>query len=152
MIKHNHNFTETHGKNYSSQYNNTFNKPIDPESLHQGLTGEQLRQKVVELRKSHVVFGQDMQPMKTVAMKDYIAKNSNFIPPANDNVAIRRTNFVLGETEPTYKSVNAEYFTKQELPKDNYALFQALKTDLRGILTISILMFSPSLPTRWRSS
>jgi hypothetical protein len=132
MIKHNHDFTETHAKNYSSVYNATFNKEIDPAHLHQGLTGDQLKQKVVELRKSHVVFGADQHPMKTVAMIDYPSKSGEMLPPSNDNVAIRKTNFVLGSNKNEYSTTHNDYFSEQELPKDNYALFEALKTDLRG--------------------
>jgi hypothetical protein len=132
MIRHNHDFTETHNKNYSSVYNATFNKEIDPAHLRQGLTGDQLKQKVVELRKSHVVFGADQHPMKTIAMNDYQSKAGDLLKPANDNVAIRKTNFVLGTNKNEYSTTHNDFYSEQELPKDNYAMFEALKTDLRG--------------------
>lgn len=132
MIKHNHDFTETTAKQYSSAYNSTFNRNIDPASLHQGLTGDQLRQKVVELRKSSVILGADHKPMLSVSKADFKPKHGEYIPPANDNVAIRRTNFILGDNQTNYTTVTADYYVPQELPKDNYALFEALKVDLRG--------------------
>jgi hypothetical protein len=132
MIKHNHNFTEIEGKQYSSEYNKNFNKEMDPQFLKQGLSGEQLKQKVVDLRKSHVVLGEDVKKMQSVAMHDYVPKNTEGVKPANDNVAIRRTNFELGVNQPEYASMSSTYYVEHPNVKADRTVFEALRQDLRG--------------------
>lgn len=130
MRKHNHNFNETSKKQFSSEYNTKFNKAIDPENFKQGLTAEQLQQKVVDLRKSHVVLGEDYKPMQSIAQADYTAKPITRIGAANDNVAIRRTNFQLGQTPAQYSSVYQDNFVPHAAQKSE---FQGnLGTDLRA--------------------
>jgi hypothetical protein len=133
MIKHNHQFAETQQKMYSSEYNKNFNKEYDAASLRQGLTAEQIRQKVVDLRKSHVILGEDHKPMQSVAMRDYKAKNSDYVPPANDNVAIRRTNFILGTNPTEYQTVTSSYYVEHPIEASDKTVFEALRNDLRGI-------------------
>jgi len=130
MRKHNHDFTETHKKQFSSEYNNNFNKQIDPNSLKQALTSQELRQKVIDLRKSHVVLGEDYKPMQSVAQADYQSKQSHFVAPANDNVNIRRTNFQFGVTQDEYVSMSQQYFVAHPPQKSNFQ--GALGQDLRA--------------------
>ena len=132
MIKHNHNFTEIEGKQYSSEYNKNYNKEMDPNFLKQGLTGEQLKQKVIDLRKSHVVLGEDVKQMQSIAQKDYVAKQGEGVKPANDNVAIRKTNFELGVNAPEYASMNSTYYVSHGQVKADRTVFEALRQDLRG--------------------
>jgi len=130
MRKHNHDFTETHKKQFSSEYNANFNKLNDPTSLKQGLTSQELKQKVIDLRKSHVVLGEDYKPMQSVAQADYKSKQSSYVPPANDNVNIRRTNFKLGGAQDEYISVSQQYFVAHPPQKSDFQ--GALGQDLRA--------------------
>lgn len=130
MRKHNHDFTETHKKQFSSEYNANFNKQNDPNSLKQALTSQELRQKVIDLRKSHVVLGEDYKPMQSVAQADYQSKQGSYVAPANDNVNIRRTNFKLGVTQDDYVSMNQQYYVAHPTQKSEFQ--GALGQDLRG--------------------
>jgi len=130
MRKHNHNFTETDKKHFSSEYHANYNKLTDPTSLKQGLSPEELRQKVVDLRKSHVVLGEDFKPMRSIAQSDYVSKQSHILPPANDNVNIRRTNFQLGNEQGDMASIYQSYYVKH--PKQKTESLGALGQDLRG--------------------
>ena len=131
MRKHNHDFTETNKKHFASEYNANYSKTADADSLKQGLTAQELRQKVVDLRKSHVVLGEDFKPMKSIAQTDYVSKQGHILPPANDNVAIRRTNFQLGNEQGDMASIYQSYYVKH--PKQKTESLGALGQDLRGI-------------------
>ncbi len=135
MRKHNHDFTETTKKHFSSEYNNNYNKEQDVSSLKQGLTPQELRQKVIDLRKSHVVLGEDYKPMQSLAQADYQSKQAHILPPANDNVNIRRTNFKLGNDQGDLASMYQSYYVKH--PKQKTESFEALGQDLRGIIIIA---------------
>lgn len=52
--------------------------------------------------------------------------------PANDNVAIRRTNFVLGENEGGYNTINADYYVQHPKQAREMEVFEALRKDLRS--------------------
>jgi len=110
MRKHNHDFTETHKKQFNSEYHNNFNKQIDPSNLKQGLSAQELLQKVVDLRKSHVVLGEDFNPMQSIAQKDYQFRAGTIEKACNDNVAIRKTNFQLGVQGPDFNSMYSSYY------------------------------------------
>ena len=130
MRKHYHDFNETDKKNYTSVYGHEYNRQFDPKDLRQGLTQKELQQKVVDLRKSHVVLGGDNRQMISVQKVDYKVKEGHIEPPANDNVAIRRTNFVIGTDAPDFYTVNSQYFVKH--PVTVTENFNSLGTDLRG--------------------
>jgi len=130
MRKHNHDFTETRQKQFSSEYNNHFNKQHDPSMLKQGLTAQELMQKVVDLRKSHVILGEDFNPMQSIAQKDYQFKPGVVEKACNDNVAIRKTNFQLGVQGNDFGSVYSQYYVPHEPQKSE--LQQALIADLRA--------------------
>jgi len=120
MRKHNHDFTETNKKMFSSEYNNHFNKQYDPKSLKPALSAKELQQKVIDLRKSHVVLGEDFNPMRSIAQIDYQSKKTGLVAPANDNVNIRRTNFQLGVAEPDYASMYQANFVPHPTQKSEY--------------------------------
>lgn len=130
MRKHNHDFTETHKKQFASEYHANYNKAQDPSSLRQALSAKELQQKVVDLRKSHVVLGEDFNAMRSIAQTDYQSKKGGLVKPANDNVAIRRTNFQLGNAGGDMASMYQQSFvphTAQRSESDG-----ALMKDLRG--------------------
>jgi len=84
-----------------------------------------LKQKVIDLRKSNVIFGADRHPMTSIHRSDFNSKQALLLPPANDNVAIRRTNFCLGDTKPEFESMSQAYFihhTNAEKPVSNKEL------------------------------
>jgi len=117
MRKHNHDFSETSKKQFSSEYNSHFNKQNDPTSLKQALSAQELKQKVVDLRKSHVVLGGDYNPMKSIAQTDYQSKQGSYVAPANDNVAIRKTNFKLGVAPNEFASMYQQNFVAHPTQK-----------------------------------
>jgi hypothetical protein len=130
MRKHNFVFGETDKPHYSSVYNKEYNKEFNPDDFKQGLSAEALKQKVVDLRKSTVCFGADQHPMTSIHMSDYTSKNAHLLPPANDNVAIRKTNFVLGETPTDFQSVSQHYYVEHrdaEKPVCNKELSRELR-------------------------
>jgi len=130
MRKHNHDFTETHKKQFSSEYNHNYNKQGDPASLKQALTSSELRQKVIDLRKSHVVLGEDYNPMRSIAQIDYQSKQSASVAPANDNVNIRKTNFQLGVAPNEFASMYQQAYVPHPTQQSNYQA--ALGQDLRA--------------------
>jgi len=131
MRKHNHDFTETQRKMFSSEYNNNFNKANDPNSLKQALTGQEIRQKVIDLRKSHVILGEDYRAMTSIAQGDYTSKQGSFVPPSNDNVNIRRTNFQLGVNKDDFASSYQESFIRHPLSQ-RANLHESLGKELRS--------------------
>jgi len=132
MRKHNHDFTETNKKHFASEYHAHFNKQVDPNSLKQGLSAQELRQKVVDLRKSSVVLGGDHKPMQSIAQQDFQFRPGTIEKAANDNVNIRRTNFQLGNENGDMASMYQSYFVKH--PKAKVESLGALGQDLRGTL------------------
>jgi len=130
MRKHNHDFTETNKKHLTSEYHAHFNKQNDPNSLKQGLSPAELRQKVIDLRKSHVVLGGDHKPMQSIAQQDYQFRPGTILPAANDNVNIRRTNFKLGTEQGDMASLYHSEFVKH--PKSKPESLGALGQDLRA--------------------
>jgi hypothetical protein len=130
MRKHNHDFTETSKKQFASEYHATYNKLNDPASLKQALSARELQQKVVDLRKSHVVLGEDFHPMKSIAQIDYQSKKGGLVKPANDNVNIRRTNFQLGVTPNEFASMYQQSFVPH--PAQKSELQGSLMKELRA--------------------
>jgi len=130
MRKHNHDFTETSKKHFASEYHANYNKLNDPASLKQALSARELQQKVVDLRKSHVVLGEDFNPMRSVAQIDYQSKKTGLVKPANDNVNIRRTNFQLGTAPANFASMYQENFVPH--PSTKSELQGGLMKDLRA--------------------
>jgi len=130
MRKHNHDFAETNKKQFSSEYNSHFNKQNDPNSLKQALSAQELKQKVVDLRKSHVVLGGDYNQMRSIAQTDYQSKQAGYVAPANDNVNIRRTNFKLGVAPNEFASSYQQNFVPH--PAQKAELQGGLIKDLRA--------------------
>lgn len=131
MRKHNHDFAETNKNQFSSEYNKNFNRLTDPASLKQALSAQELKQKVIDLRKSHVVLGGDHRPMHSIAQLDYQSKQGDLVAPANDNVNIRRTNFQLGTAPAEFGSLYQQNFVAH--PTQKSELQGSLAKDLRGI-------------------
>jgi len=130
MRKHNHDFTETHKKQFASEYHANYNKLNDPSCLKQALSARELQQKVVDLRKSHVVLGEDFNPMKSIAQIDYQSKKGGLVKPANDNVNIRRTNFQLGNASNDMASMYQQSFVPHAAQRSESQ--GALMKDLRA--------------------
>lgn len=129
MRKHNHDFTETSKKQFASEYHANY-KANDPQSLKQALSARELQQKVVDLRKSHVVLGEDFNPMRSIAQIDYQSKKTGLVKPANDNVNIRRTNFQLGTAPADLASMYQQSFVPHATQKNEHQ--GSLMNDLRA--------------------
>lgn len=63
MRAHHHNFAESENVVMTTHYNQQFNKEIDPAALKQGIPASELKQKVVDLRNSHIILGKEYIPM-----------------------------------------------------------------------------------------
>jgi hypothetical protein len=100
MRKHNHDFTETHKKQFASEYHANYNK------------------------------AQDLNAMRSIAQTDYQSKKGGFVKPANDNVAIRRTNFQLGNAGGDMASMYQQSFVPHAAQRSESD--GALMKDLRG--------------------
>lgn len=74
MRAHNHNFAESTNLVMTTHYNDQFNKDVDPSALKQAISTSQIKQKVIDLRNSHIVLGKDIIPMQTTQQIDYNAK------------------------------------------------------------------------------
>lgn len=129
MRRHHHNFEETKQKMMTTHYNQEYNREYPKESLSPGISKEELGKKVVELRNSHIVFGKENVPYKTV-------QHSSFNPKPLDpfvrvqNKEITKTNFILGDHRPDYQTLNQQFFVEQPYSKN--CLAEETKQELRG--------------------
>ena len=78
------------------------------------------------LQQSHYVFGTNNVPWTTTHRRAFTPKKA-FTKMANKNLS--KTNFVLGDDEPTIKSVNEEVYVKHPLQKN--PMDKKLLNDLR---------------------
>lgn len=81
---------------------------------------EELKKKVVELRNTNLVLGQDKNDVASTMKADY-KKISNFQPTILNRAHLQKTHFELGTDQPNMTSINRTYF-------------KAPKPDLSGTL------------------
>ena len=133
MRQHHHNFEETKQKMMTTHYNTEYNKEYPKDALMQGISKEDLMKKVVELRNSHIIFGKENVPYRTVQHSSY---NQKPIDPFErvQNKEITKTNFILGDYKPDYQTLNSQFFVEQPYSKNTIA--EETKRELRGFLYI----------------
>jgi len=133
MRKHHHNFEETKQKMMTTHYNIEYNREYPKDSFLQGNSKEELMKKAVELRNSHIIFGKENVPYKTVQHSSY---NTKPIDPFEriQNKEITKTNFILGDHRPDYQTLNQQFFVEQPYSKNNIA--EETKQELRGYLIL----------------
>ncbi|MCQ2815721.1 MAG: hypothetical protein MJ252_00495 [archaeon] len=88
--------------------------------------GNKQKISTAELQQSHYVFGTFNQPMITTQRRDYQPKS---VPQKLYTKNLTKTNFILGDEEPTLKSVNQETYIKH--PTVYNPINQELANDLR---------------------
>ena len=131
MRRHHHNFEETKQKLMTTHYNQQYNKDYPKDALLQGSSKEELMKKVVELRNSHIVFGKENVPYKTIQNCSYGAVPANNFERVQ-NKEITKTNFILGDYRPDYQTLNQQFFVEQPYSKNTIA--EDTKRELRGML------------------
>lgn len=129
MRRHHHNFEETKQKMMTTHYNQEYNREYPRDALLQGISKEDLLKKVVELRNSHIVFGKENVPYKTVQSASYNQKPINPFERVQ-NKEITKTNFILGDHRPDYQTLNQQFYTEQPYSKNTLA--EETKRELRG--------------------
>ena len=87
-------------------------------------------QRVVELRNSHIIFGKENVPYKTVQNTSYNPKSLNSLDRA-PNPGLMRTNFRFGDTKTDYQTINQEFFVEQPYSKNTIAA--DTMRELRGL-------------------
>ena len=105
------------------------------------MSNEILKQKVLDLRQSNVVFGADHHPMTSIQQKDFTTKSAN--PPASsNNNAIRQTNLILGDAPSDFQSINQHIYVEHlNAPRDFSAAERSL--ELKGIQIYYFYLFDP---------
>ncbi|EGR30947.1 hypothetical protein IMG5_120530, partial [Ichthyophthirius multifiliis] len=128
MRRHNHQFAESERIEMTSNYNDQYNKQLDPNALRQGLSAADIMQKVVNLRNSHIVFGKENLPMKTIQQSDYTRKPEAKIEQKNP--ALQQSHFELGNQKNTFTTTNREFHNEQPLVQNRLA--EETQKDLRA--------------------
>lgn len=74
MRAHHHNFAETQAKMMQTHYNAQY-QGYPQESLLQSKNKEELMERVVGLRQSHIILGKERLPMQSIQQVDYSKKD-----------------------------------------------------------------------------
>ena len=107
LRKHNFEIGDENGKLANTVYDTTYVKhPFDPNAAP---NAEQLKKKVIELRNTNLLLGQDMANNVTTMKNDY-RKIDNFEPTVLDRARLQKTHFHLGDDAPQLTSINRTYF------------------------------------------
>ncbi|KAL4505331.1 hypothetical protein ABPG72_002393 [Tetrahymena utriculariae] len=128
MRAHHHNFAESTNIVMTTHYNDQYNKDVDPQALKQGIPAAELKQKVVDLRNSHIILGKEYLPMVTTQQNDYSQK-----PEAKReavNPLLQQSHFQLGNSGPDFKTTNNQFHDRQPLVENKLA--EETKKDLRA--------------------
>jgi len=131
LRKHNFKIGDSDGKLANSVYDTTYVKhPFDPNA---GPNAEELKKKVVELRNTNLVLGQD-QPIDMTTMKDHYRKINDFEPTILNRAQLQKTHFQMGEDAPQMTSINRTYYKAPKIDPSNSveAEKRALIEDLRS--------------------
>ena len=88
-----------------------------------------------ELQKSHYIFGNNHDPWTTTTQSSYYAKDMQAKKHTKD---LTRTNFILGEDNPDFKSVHQNTFVPHQYSKRNES--KELADDLRSKFKFNIMI------------
>lgn len=95
MRRHHHDFAEQKNIQMITHYNQEYNKEFSKEDLKQGSTKEQLMEKALELRKSHIMLGKEQLPLKSIHQSDFAQKPVNGIQ--KNTIELQKSHFQLGD-------------------------------------------------------
>ena len=112
---------------YIAEYKDRYTKP----DLSKVKAAGPQQISTAELQKSHYSFGTDGAPWETTNMAAFVPKEIETKP---FELGLRKTNFILGDDQPTLTSVNHETFVKHPLCMSN--INKELAKDLRSKLNI----------------
>lgn len=116
LRKHNFQIGEPDAKLANTMYETAYIKhPVDMANLP---NSEQLKKKVVELRNTNLILGQDPSYNTTTMQADY-QKVKNFEPSKLNRAQLQKTHFDLGGFEPDMTSMNRTYFKAHKYDPTN---------------------------------
>jgi hypothetical protein len=107
LRKHNFQLGEPAAKMANTTYDTAYvAHPKDALNLP---NNEELRKKVVELRNTNLILGQDPSYNTTTMQRDY-QKIDNFEPTKLNRARLQKTHFEMGDFDPQMTSMNRTYF------------------------------------------
>lgn len=137
MRQHNHEFRDLKLPMFTSSYNQNYNRAFTPGELAQGSTKEDLQKKVVGLRQTNLVLGQDGDKINSTSRASYVAHRD--AQPVNpDPNKWHKTSFSLGNQVNDSKTVSQEYYVEHP-PGQKSEEMARLKADLRSKLRLILL-------------
>lgn len=131
LRKHNFTITDPSYKLANTVYETTYT-PHPKETLNMP-NSEELKKKVIELRNTNLVLGQD-KPYNTTTMQADYQKITNFEPSRLDRAKLQKTHFELGNDPRQLTSINRTYFKAHKYDPANSveAEKRELMEDLRS--------------------
>ena len=130
LRKHNFQIGDQGSKLANTVYDTTY-VPHPVDQLH-APNREELKKKVIELRNTNLVLGQD-DPQGVSTMKDHY--NKKIAEPIKlDRAQLQKTHFQFGEDDPNLTSINRTYFKAHKYDPNSGVEQekQALIADLRS--------------------
>lgn len=126
-----HNFKIGDGKSSfpNTSYGRQF-KAIPPNAIEKGLSKEELKQKVINLRNTNMILGQD-RPVQVSTMRDAY-KKLQMEPIKLNRTALQKTHFSLGNDVNDMQSVNRMTYKAKWAPGHNNEEKEKLMADLRS--------------------
>ena len=132
MRKHNFELGNSKVNQRSSTYNQAY-QPSDPEIYNQGPSKAELKQKMLDLRNTHLVLGQDPKNMVTTMKNDFSKRENPNTMAKLDRVALQQSHFHLGNQVSDMESMNRmSYVTHKHGNEDIEAEKERLMADLRS--------------------
>jgi hypothetical protein len=130
MRQHNHEFRDLKQPMLNSSYNQSFNKEFSPSDLAQASSKEDLKKKVVDLRQTNLVLGQDPNKINSTSRASYV-HHKDARPVNPDPNKWQLTSFSLGNQVNEPKTISQEYFVEHP-PGQKSEEMARLKADLRS--------------------
>jgi hypothetical protein len=107
LRKHNFALGDPNHKMANTVYETTYvSHPVDKLNLP---NSEQLKKKVIELRNTNLILGQDPSYNTTTMQADY-QRIKDFEPVKLDRAHLQKTHFEMGTDAPQHTSMNRTYF------------------------------------------
>ena len=107
LRKHNFRLGDPDSKLANTVYETTYiPHPVDKNAVP---NSEELKKKVIELRNTNLILGQDV-PYNTTTMQADYQKITGFEPSRLNRAHLQKTHFEFGEDKPQMTSMNRTYF------------------------------------------
>ena len=129
LRKHNFAIGEKNGPTGSTMYDTTY----IPHPVGAAPNAEELKKKVVELRNTNLVLGQDANTGASTMKTDY-QKVEGFVPTKLNRAQLQKTHFHVGDEPRQLNTINRTFFKAHKNDPNNSleAEKKALMDDLRS--------------------